>query len=223
MQGLREESLPEVCSYLFRSFDEHNCSSDLVELKYSMTFEKNCCHLYKKLTNYLKRVNINKSPGPAGMRGRTLTFCADQLSGVFQQLFQTSLDTAITPTAWTTCTVIPVPNTNNPKEPNDYRPVALTYLVIKTMEKLVKSLIVPITVSQLDPLQFAYRAGRGVEDAKLLILDKVYINLEKPTAHDKILFAEFSSAFNLTQRYNLTQKLIYGSLIFCCVAVSVFL
>jgi len=88
-------------------------------------------------------------------------------------LFQTSLDTAIIPTASETSTVTPIPKTNNIKQLNDYRPVPLTYLIMKTMEKLIKSLIVPITESQLDPMQFAYRAGRGVEDAKLFILDKV--------------------------------------------------
>jgi len=67
------------------------------------------------------------------------------------------------------------------------------------MEKPVNSLIVPITESQLDPLQLAYLAGRGVEDAKLLILDKMYTYLEKPTAHAKIIFADFSSACNLMQ------------------------
>ena len=79
---------------------------------------------------------------------------------------------------------------------------------MKTLEKLVKSLILPIIESQLDPLQFAFRAGRGVEDAKLFILDKVYTHLEKPTAHAKILFADFSSAFNLMQPDILAHKLI---------------
>ena len=88
-------------------------------------------------------------------------------------LFQTSPDTAIIPTAWKTSTVIPIPKTNNSKQLNDYRPVALTYLVVKRMEKLIKSLILPIIESQLDPMLFAYRAGRRVADAKLFILDKV--------------------------------------------------
>ena len=113
------------------------------------------------------------------------------------------------PTAWKTSTVIPIPKTNNPKQLNNFRPVAVKSLVMKTLEKLVKSLILPITECQLDPLQFAYRAGRGVEDVKLFILDKVYTHLHKPTAHTKILFADFSSAFNLMQPHILAHKLIY--------------
>ena len=153
-------------------------------------------------------INTNKSPGPDGICGRTLKCCADQLSGVLQHLFQTSLDTASIPTVWKTSTVIPIPKTNHPKLLKDFRPVALTSLVMKTLEKLVKTLVLSVTECQLDPLQFAYRAGRGVEDAKLFILDKLYTHLEKPHAHARLLMADFSSAFNLMQPHILARKLI---------------
>ena len=75
--------------------------------------------------------------------------------------------------------------------------------------------------------------GRGVEDAKLIILDKVCTHLEKTTAHAKILFTDFTLAFNLMQPLILVHKLIYNFylgnsllpalLISCLVAVSVFL
>ena len=54
------------------------------------------------------------------------------------------------------------------KQLSDYKPVSLTSFVMKTMEKLVKSLIVPIIESQLNPLQLACRAGGGVEEAKVI-------------------------------------------------------
>ena len=173
----------------FTRFEEHNFSFYMSDLKSSLTIDKTAVIDQKSVANCLKMININKRPGPDDICGRTRKFCADQLSGVFQHLFQTSLDTATIPTVWKTSTVIPIPKTNNPKQLNDFRTVALTSLVMKTLEKLVKSLILPITESQLDPLQFAYRAGRGVEDAKLFIQAKVYTHLEKPTAHTKILLA----------------------------------
>ena len=101
-------------------------------------------------------------------------FCADQLRRVIQHLFQTSLDTAIVPTAWKTSTVIPIPKTNNTEQLNDYRRVALTSLVMKTTEKLIKLLTILVTESQLDSLLFAYQAGRGVEDVKLFLNKNVY-------------------------------------------------
>ncbi len=49
-------------------------------------------------------------------------------------------------------------------------------LIMKIFEKIVKNLV----NGKPDPLQFAYQAGRGVEDAKLLIVNNLCKHLEKP-------------------------------------------
>lgn len=58
------------------------------------------------------------------------------------------------------------------------------------------------------PLHFAYSARRGVEDAKLFLLDKLYKYLELTQSHAGILVADFCSAFNTMQYHILAQKLI---------------
>ena len=105
-------------------------------------------------------------------------------------------------------TIIPVQKKSTPKQLSDLSPVALTSLVMNTLEKIVKSLILSAAEPILDPLQFAYRAKRGVEDAKLFLLDKLYKHLELPQSHARILFADFSLAFNTMQPHTLAQKLI---------------
>ena len=60
---------------------------------------------------------------------------------------------------------------------------------------------------KLDPLQFAYQAGRGVEDAKLFILDTIYKHLERSHTYARLLFADFSSAFNTMQPVVSARKL----------------
>jgi hypothetical protein len=80
---------------------------------------------------------------------------------------------------------------------------------MKTLEKIVKRAVLNLTETKLDPLQFAYRAGRGVEDAKLFILNTLYVHLEKPKAHARLLFADFSSAFNTMQPHILAKKLVF--------------
>lgn len=102
---------------------------------------------------------------------------------------------------------MPIAKYRNAKELSDFRPVALTSLVIKTFEKVIKDKIVSLTDGKLDSLQFPYQAGKGVNDAKLFILDKVYKHLEKPKSHARILFAYFSSAFNKMQAHILIDHL----------------
>ena len=44
---------------------------------------------------------------------------------------------------------------------------------MKTLQKTVKSFILSAVQPMLDPLEFAYSAGIGAEDAKLFVLGKV--------------------------------------------------
>ncbi|XP_070404148.1 uncharacterized protein [Nothobranchius furzeri] len=96
---------------------------------------------------------------------------------------------------------------SRPKSPNDLRPVALTSLVMKAMEKIIKEHIVRATEPLMDPLQFAYHARRGADDAKIFILDSIHKHLELPDSSARLLFVDFSSAFNTLQPHILATKL----------------
>lgn len=82
----------------------------------------------------LSQINTRKSIGPDGMDGNTLQKCCEQLSPVFTRLFQASLDSQIIPRLWKMCKTIPLPKKTNPSELNDFRPVALTPVVMKCFE-----------------------------------------------------------------------------------------
>ena len=60
----------------------------------------------------------------------------------------------------------------------------------------------------LDPLQFAYRTKRSVEDASLSMLNVILEHLERRGSYARILFVEFSSAFNTIQSYLMIRKRI---------------
>ena len=73
-------------------------------------------------------------------------------------------------------TIVPVPKSNKAKELDSKR-IAITSLVMKSFEEILKSEIVSRTSRKHDPLQFAYQTGKEVDDAKI---DKMYKHLEKP-------------------------------------------
>jgi len=90
---------------------------------------------------------------------------------------------------------------------NNLRPVALISLPMKAMERVIKNHIINTTNPFMDPLQFTYRAGRGVDDAKIFIMDTIHKHLELPNTSARVLFADFSSAFNTLQPHILAEKL----------------
>ncbi len=84
------------------------------------------------------------------------------------------LQTQHVPTIWEDAVVVPVPKSNCPKTVGDFRPVALTSVLMKTFEKLVRSETLRQTEHTLDPVQFAYTPHRGVKDATLTLLNVVF-------------------------------------------------
>ncbi|TKS65807.1 putative RNA-directed DNA polymerase from transposon BS [Collichthys lucidus] len=136
-----------------------------------------------------------------GVSGRSLqqlrTF---YLCSVFlRRSFNLSLSLEKVPALWKTSCVVPVPKTPRPKEPNHFRPVALTSHLMKTMERIILQHLRPLVGAQLDPLQFADQPGIGVEDAVIYLLHRSLLHLEDSRSTVRVMFFDFSSAFNTIQ------------------------
>ncbi|KAL0194426.1 hypothetical protein M9458_012722, partial [Cirrhinus mrigala] len=139
---------------------------------------------------------IRKAKGPDGVSPACLKACAVQLSSIFTLIFNRSLELCIVPSCFKCSTIIPVPKKPKTTGLNDYRPVALTSVVMKSFERLVLAYLKDITGPLLDPLQFAYPANRSVDDAVNMGLHYILQHLDKPGTYARILFVDFSSAFN---------------------------
>ncbi|KAK7945276.1 hypothetical protein WMY93_001004 [Mugilogobius chulae] len=128
----------------------------------------------------LKRIKTRKAAGPDCISPRLLKSCADELCGVMGHVFNMSLKLRVVPQLWKTSCVVPVPKTPHAKDLSSFRPVALTSHLMKTLERLVLGHLRSTVSSALDPLQFAYRPGIGVEDAVIFLLHRSLSHLEKP-------------------------------------------
>lgn len=82
-------------------------------------------------------VKERKSPGPDGIGGHILISCAKRLADIFCFIFKLSLQLHRVPCVWK-YSIVPAPQNNSPESLNDYRPVTLTSLVMKLLEKIVK-------------------------------------------------------------------------------------
>ncbi len=148
-----------------------------------------------------------KAPGPDGVSPACLKTCADQLAPIFTQIFNRSLELCEVPSCFKRSTIIPVPKKPKITGLNDYRPVALTSVAMKSFERLVLAYLKASTGPLLDPLQFAYRANRSVDDAVSMGLHYILQHLDRPGTYVKILFVDFSSAFNTIIPDTLQNKL----------------
>ncbi|KAI4902473.1 hypothetical protein NFI96_003095 [Prochilodus magdalenae] len=72
--------------------------------------------------------------------------------------------------------------------------------LLQTMERLLLNHLRPQVHHAEDPLQFAYREKVGVEDAILYLLHRTHSHLDKGGCAVRVMFFDFSSAFNTIQQ-----------------------
>ena len=67
---------------------------------------------------------------------------------------------------------------------------------MKCFERMVMAHINTVILETLDPLQFAYRPNRSIEDASSIALQTALSHLDKRNTYVRMMFIDYSSAFN---------------------------
>ncbi len=158
----------------FENAERHTCT------KTAHTSQRQAlCLSAADVRKTLSRINLRKAAGPNNIPGRVLKDCAAQLMDVLTDIFNTSLSQAVVTTCLKSTTIIPVPKKSPVSCLNDYRPIALTPIMMKCFERLVMQKIKNSLPNTLDPLQFAYRPNRSTDDAISSHLHLALTHLEK--------------------------------------------
>ena len=95
--------------------------------------------LEDEVSRVLRTCKKNKAPGPDELSGELLSDCHEQLAVSFCKIYQRSINEQKVPTQWKTSTIIPIAKKSHPTQLNDFRPVALTSIAMKCLEKIMKS------------------------------------------------------------------------------------
>ena len=105
---------------------------------------------------------------------KVLKICADSLAIPLTKLFTKSLETGKVPTSWKEAKVTPIFKKGNKKQACNYRPVSLTSVVCKLLERLIRTRIMKhIDVNDLlTDNQYGFRAKRSTTIQLLRVLDQ---------------------------------------------------
>lgn len=204
-----EEKANELCDF-FSRFETVDFSAEREAALESIPNSErpNISIKQKGVRRMFKQVCPRKAAGPDGISGALLKACSEEMAEVWCPIYQKSLDLNTVPLSWKNSIIIPVPKTACCKENNDYRPVALTSIVMKCFEKIIVSLLKYDVSGVFDPFQFAYRCNRGTDDAITALTHIIVKHLDHPQAFARLLFVDFSSAFNTIQPHLLIKKLV---------------
>ncbi len=193
-------SLPDKLNLFYARFEAHNTAAVAEE---ASTISISVADV----TRSFRWVNMHKAVGPDGIPGRVLRPYAFQLAGVFTDIFNISLSLSVVPLCFKKSTIVPIPKKNKITCLNDWRPIALTPIFSKCFEKLIRDHICSVLPASLDPLQFAYRSNRSTDDAIAFTLHTALSHLENKNAYVRMLFVDYSSAFNTIVPATLVAKL----------------
>lgn len=196
---------PDTFQRLKRRAESHpiNFSSGRdIELPY------NCCFTEDELIRCLQRTGMT-APGPDGITYTMLKHLSHDSFKNLLFLYNRIWQEHAFPSSWQRAIVIPFPKPGkDPKDPNNYRPIALTSCLCKLLEKLVNSRLVYIleTTKALAPFQSGFRSGRSTID-NILYLETQIRHAFLRRSHLVAIFFDMEKAYDRTWRYGILRDL----------------
>ena len=95
--------------------------------------------LIEEVYHQLSNLQSNKANGPAKIPAYFLKKTAPLIAPILFLIFQSSLNQGILPPDWKTANIIPIYKKGNRSQLSNYRPVSLTSICCKALERIIYS------------------------------------------------------------------------------------
>ena len=109
----------------------------------------------------LENLKVNKSPGPDCLHPRLLKELSSELKGPLTILFKRSLGEGLLPRDWKDAHITPIHKKGNKEICGNYRPVSLTSIVCKMLERIIRNQAVKHLKQLLSSCQHGFMEGRS--------------------------------------------------------------
>ena len=123
--------------------DLNNLNSLGVSLEHQPSVISTVTFSQSTVCSYLESLDGSKACGPNLLPAFPLICCAEEISSPLSYLFNRSMSTG---SHWVCANVVPVFKRNDRHVSSNYRPVSLTSIVVKTMERIIKSKLISVLV-----------------------------------------------------------------------------
>ena len=156
----------------------------------------------------LGRLKPNKSPGGDGLHLRVLVELKNEMATPLRMIFTRSLHEGQLPPSWKEANVTPFYKKGKRHIPGNYRPVSLTSVAGKCMERLIRDAIMTHMTENdlLSPKQHGFVQGRSCVTQLLAVLDSWTLDIDEGGNIDTI-YLDFAKAFDTVPHQRLLMKL----------------
>ena len=148
--------------------------------------------------------------GPDGIHPNLLKSCP-AIALLLFLIFRKSLSMGKLPKEWKKSTIIPIFKKGSRYTPLNYRPISLTSVCCKTLERFISESLYSFLDSNgiFSNDQYGFRQGRTVDDQLLLVYNDVTAWLDAGYIVDLVLF-DFSKAFDVNHALLIDKLRILG-------------
>ena len=157
----------------------------------------------------MSSLDKSKASGPDEISCWVLKECATELSKPLHIVMQESLKQGKLPESWKRADIVPLFKKGNRQDPLNYRPVSLTSVVCKIMEKLIRKNWVEHleTNDMLSKRQFGFRKGRSCVSNLSSFYTRMSEILQKREGWVDSIYLDFKKAFDRVPHRRLLWKL----------------
>ena len=162
----------------------------------------------EKVIKALKNLDPNKTPGPDGLHPRVLMEVAEQIGDPVLKIYRESIQYSTIPEYWEVANITSIFKGGDRSNPSNYRPVSLTSVLCKTLERLIREgMLEHIDNEDLfSQCQHGFRSGRSCL-TNLLETFQDCMELYDDGHPLDIIFLDFRKAFDRVPHGRLLFKL----------------
>nr|VZI47463.1 unnamed protein product [Spirometra erinaceieuropaei] len=156
----------------------------------------------------LMTLNESKSQGPDAIPPKLLKELAAELAKPLSVLFQASFEAGCLPADWKSARITALHKGGSKASANNYRPISLTSICCKLMEKIIKRELVRFLEQHnlLSDAQHGFRSGRSCVTNLLNCLERWTRSVEEGNALH-VVYIDFKKAFDSVSHQRLLHKL----------------
>ena len=156
----------------------------------------------------IKELSPNSAGGPDSIPASLLINCAEEIAPALKIIFSHTLSSSLIPTSFKEAAIIPVFKSGDKSLPSNYRPISLTSVLSKVIEKIIRKQVLTFLSHRgcLNNTQHGFRNGRSCLSALLDVYDNIMHMINNKSTVDMI-YLDFSKAFDKVDHGILLHKL----------------
>ena len=162
----------------------------------------------KEVISAINGLRSDSAAGPDKIHPKLLKAAPEEVAIPLAMIFKKSLESSQIPMDWKTATVVPIYKKGPKGDPGNYRPVSLTSVPGKLLEKIIKKKLVDYLESNnlIKDSQHGFTAGRSCTTNLITFLEEATKTVDSGIPAD-IFYLDFAKAFDKVPHERLLCKL----------------